>query len=236
MLRVLGVNARLDGRALACNLRLGERQPLPRSDPELPFDEVEPRHGLGHRMLDLEPRIHLQEEEIAGPKPARGIGDEFDRARPDIARGQRGLGCGLGHCGARLLGQAGRRAFLDHLLMPALSRAVALEEVDASPVGVGEHLQFDVAGRSDILLDQHPSVAERGFRLTDRALEFRVERHMRIDPPHAAPAPAGDRLDEHRIADFVGLLAQEFRVLVLARDSPARPARRPAASAPSPSS
>ena len=73
VLRILGVDARLDGRALAHNLRLGERQRLPRSDPELPFDEVEPRHGLGHRMLDLEPRIHLQEEEVAGPKPARGI-------------------------------------------------------------------------------------------------------------------------------------------------------------------
>src|SRR5271167_181791 len=33
---------------------------------------------------------------------------------------------------------------------------------------------------------------------------------------HAPPAAAGDRLDQHRIADLVGLLAQELRVLVVA--------------------
>ena len=81
---------------------------------------------------------------------------------------------------------------------------------------VGEHLQFDVAGRGDIFLDQHPSVAERGLGLADRALELGVELDMRVDTAHAAPAPARDRLDEHRIADLIGLLAQEFRVLVVA--------------------
>src|SRR5271167_4885203 len=33
---------------------------------------------------------------------------------------------------------------------------------------------------------------------------------------HAPPAAAGDRLDQHRIADLIGLLAQELRVLVVA--------------------
>ena len=216
MLRVLGVDARLDRRAGAGDLSLSERQRLPRRDPELPFDEIEAGHRLGHRMLDLEPGVHLEKIEVAGVEAARGIGDELDGARPDIARRQRGLGRGLGHRGARLLRQARRRAFLDHLLMPALRRAVALEEMDATPVRVGENLQFDVAGRGDIFLDQHPSVAERGLRLAACALELGVELHMGVDPPHAAPAPAGDRLDKHGIADLVGLLAQEFRVLVVA--------------------
>ena len=100
--------------------------------------------------------------------------------------------------------------------MAALGRAVALVEVDASPMAVGEHLQFDMAGRGDIFLDHDPPVAERGLRLADGALERGVEFDMRVDPAHAAPAPAGDRLDEHRIADLIGLLAQEFRVLVVA--------------------
>ena len=81
---------------------------------------------------------------------------------------------------------------------------------------VGEHLQFDVAGRGDVFLDQHPPVAERGLRLAHGALERGVEFDMRVDAAHAAPAPARDRLDEHRIADLIGLLAQEFRVLVVA--------------------
>ena len=39
---------------------------------------------------------------------------------------------------------------------------------------------------------------------------------MGVDAAHSAPAPARDRLDEHRIADLIGLFAQEFRVLVVA--------------------
>ena len=216
MLRILGIDARFDRRAGAADLALLERQRLSGGDPELPFDQVEAGHRFGHRMLDLEPRVHLEEVEVAGLEAARRIGDEFDRACADVTCGQRRLGRGFGHGGARLLGQSGRRAFLDHLLMPALGRTVAFVEVDASPMRVGEHLQFDVAGRGDVFLDQHPSVAERRLRLADGALERSVEFDMGIDTAHSAPAPAGDRLDEHRIADLIGLLAQEFRVLVVA--------------------
>ena len=193
-----------------------ERQRLAGGNPELPFDQVEAGHRLGHRMLDLKPRVHLEEIEGVGFEAARRIGDEFDRARPDVARSQRRLGRRLGHRSARLLGQSRRRAFLDHFLMPALGRAVALVEVDARPMRVREHLQFDVAGRGDIFLDQHSSVPERGLGLADRALELGVELDMRVDAAHAPPAPAGDRLDQHRIADLIGLLAQELRVLVVA--------------------
>ena len=216
MLRILGIDARFDRRAGAGDLALLERQRLPGGHPELPFDQVEAGHRFGHRMLDLEPRVHLEEIEVAGFEAARRIGDEFDRACADITCGQRRLGRGFRHGGARLLGQSRRRAFLDHLLMPALRRAVALVEVDATPMRVGEHLQFDVARRGDVFLDQHPSVAERSLRLADGALERSVELDMGVDAAHSAPAPARDRLDEHRIADLIGLLAQEFRVLVVA--------------------
>ena len=216
VLRVLGVDARFDRRARAADLALLERQRLASGDPELPFDQVEAGHCFGHRMLDLKPRVHLEEVEVAGPQSSRRVDDEFDRARADIARGQRRIGRGPGHCGARLLGQSGRRTFLDHLLMAALGRAVALVEVDASAVAVSEHLHFDMAGRGDIFLDHDPPVAERGLGLADSAFERGVEFDMRVDPPHAAPAPARDRLDEHRIADLIGLFAQEFRGLVVA--------------------
>ena len=81
---------------------------------------------------------------------------------------------------------------------------------------IGEHLQFDVARRGDVFFDQHPSVAERSLGLAYGALERSVEFDMGVDAAHAAPAPARDRLDEHRIADLIGLFAQEFRVLVVA--------------------
>ena len=59
--------------------RSGSR--LAGGDAELPFDEVEPGHRLGYRVLDLQPRVHLDEIELAG----RASDDELDRAGADIA-------------------------------------------------------------------------------------------------------------------------------------------------------
>ena len=69
VLRVLGVDARLDRRAAAGDFVLRERQRLARGDAELPLDEIEPGHRLGDRMLDLQPGVHLEEVEVAGPSP-----------------------------------------------------------------------------------------------------------------------------------------------------------------------
>ena len=80
-------------------------------------------------------------------------------------------------------------------------------------VAVGEDLDLDVPRRQDVLLDQHPRIAEGARRLALGALERRLEIGRLVDAPHALAAAAGDRLDEHRIADLVGLLAQEFRLL-----------------------
>ena len=55
---------------------------------------------------------------------------------------------------------AGRGRFLDHLLMAALQRAIALEQMHGVAVIVGEHLHLDVARPRDIFLDQHAIVAE----------------------------------------------------------------------------
>ena len=46
------------------DLLLAQRQPLAGGDPQLPFDEIDPGHRLGHRVLDLDPRIHLHEIEL----------------------------------------------------------------------------------------------------------------------------------------------------------------------------
>jgi hypothetical protein len=52
----------------------------------------------------------------------------------------------------------------------ALHRAVALEQVDALALRVGEHLDLDVARPRDVALDQHVVVAETrlGLALTRR--------------------------------------------------------------------
>jgi hypothetical protein len=55
---------------------------------------------------------------------------------------------------------AGRGRLLEHLLVAALHRAVALEEVDAVALRVAEDLDLDVARAHQVFLDQHAVVAE----------------------------------------------------------------------------
>ena len=47
------------------DLVLPPRQGLAGRHPQLGDHEVEARHLLGHRMLHLEPRVHLEEVELA---------------------------------------------------------------------------------------------------------------------------------------------------------------------------
>ena len=54
------------------------------------------------------------------------------------------------------------------------------------------------------------------LRLALRGFERRLELGVALDPAHALAAAAGHRLDQHRIADLVGLALQEFRLLHLA--------------------
>ena len=53
----------------------------PRGEADLQRHEVEAGHHLGHRMLDLDARVHLEEVELAGV----GIDDELDGAGAAIA-------------------------------------------------------------------------------------------------------------------------------------------------------
>jgi hypothetical protein len=55
---------------------------------------------------------------------------------------------------ASLAVMPGRGRFLDHLLVAALERAVALEQVDGVPVVVAEDLHLDMARLGDVFLNQ----------------------------------------------------------------------------------
>ena len=55
--------------------------------------------------------------------------------------------------------------FLEHLLVAALDRAVALADVDGVAVAVAEHLEFDVARVGEIFFEVDGVVAERRARL-----------------------------------------------------------------------
>src|SRR6185503_11440649 len=93
------------------------------------------------------------------------------------------------------------RRLLEHLLVAALDRAVALAEVNAVPVPIEEDLDLDVTRALDEPLQDQPLVAERALRLAAGSRELLAERGWGADRPHALAAAAGGRLDEDRKAD-----------------------------------
>ena len=69
--------------------------------------------------------------------------------------------------------------------MPALERAVALEEVDDVAVPVAEQLHLDVPRAVEVLLDEDAAVLERGLGLGRRLVEAGEQR--RLVAGHAHP-------------------------------------------------
>ena len=57
-----------------------DRQPLAERDPQLPLHEIDARHHLRDRMLDLQARVHLEEVELAVL-----VEQELDRAGVGVA-------------------------------------------------------------------------------------------------------------------------------------------------------
>ena len=125
-----------------------------RGDANLLLDEVDARHRLGDRMLDLQPSVDLEEVEVAVAE------DELDRPGVDVTRRFRGADCRVAHGRANRRGE-GRRGRLFHdLLVPALDRAFALAQVRRVAVAVADHLDLDVPRVANVPLEVHGCIAE----------------------------------------------------------------------------
>ena len=148
-------------------------------------------------MLDLQPRVHLHEIELAG-----GIEQELDRAGAHIVHrlGQRDRGAAPIRS-RKAASTAGEGDLLDQLLVPPLHRAVALAEMHDIAVLVGEHLHLDVARAWSARV--RAAAARRRRRAAPPSAPHRARRQARFrrDQPHAASAAAGRRLDHQRKAD-----------------------------------
>src|SRR5436190_2412914 len=99
---------------------LPAREWLARGDEELLANEVESCHHFGDGVLDLDPRVHLEEEVLAF-----GCQETFDRARAAIARRPRSVDGDPSDPRAEIVAHSGRRRLLDQLLMAPLDRAIA---------------------------------------------------------------------------------------------------------------
>ena len=196
-------------------------------DAQLPFHQVEPGDHLGDRMLDLEPGVHLQEVESRRhrrrtrpcrrrrsrrPAPRRTAASPMRRGAP--------------------ASQAGGGRFLDHLLVaPLRPSSRARRDGRRCRAQSANTCTSMWRGRCRVALDQHAVVAEGDARLLLGAASAAAKSSAAVDDPHAAPAAAGHRLDQHRKADARRPGRRARRRPGRRRDSPAPPARRPAPSA-----
>ena len=125
-------------------------------DQQLQADQVEGGDLLGHGMLDLEPGVHLEEEELAA------VVEKLDGAGSHVAhragRGDRGFA----HLLAGGLIDHRRGGLLDDLLMAPLNRALALEHRHHVAVGVAENLDLDMPRRHQVAFEEDGVVAEGG--------------------------------------------------------------------------
>ena len=196
--RVFGVDAALDRRPARVRIK---GQLLAERHPDLERDQVEAGHHLGHRVLHLEPGVHLEEVEVAVL-----VHHALDRAGVHVARLPREARGRLGEPFADPVVEQRRRRLLDQLLMPPLHRAVALAEEEHVAVSVGHDLGLDVVGPVDVALEEDLGPSEVGLRLARRSLQGLLQVVGVAHDMHALAASAEGSLHQEREADPGGLL------------------------------
>ena len=209
--RVLGRDAALERVAARGHVRLLAdadllvKQRIALGNQNLRTHQINAGQLLGDRVLDLNARVHLNKVVVAGL-----VHQKLDRARGHIAHMPRDFDCVRIQAGPQLLGYAPRGRKLDHLLVAALERAVALEQMDDIAVLVTQHLHLDVLGLDEELLNKDILVAERLLRLALDLREVDADILRAVTAAHAAAAAAPCRFEQHRVAVF---LRQRDRVL-----------------------
>src|SRR5262249_39922741 len=162
---------------------------------------------LGHRMFDLQPRVHLQEIEVF-----LRVDQEFDRAGAVVVGRAGDLDRRLAHLRAQLGVVETRRAFFDHLLVASLYGTFAFPQVDDIALFVAQYLNLDVARAFDEFLDIDRRVAERRLGFGGGHGESRAYLFVRANDAHAFSAAARRSFEHHRIADLSGELSCRYLI------------------------
>ena len=180
------------------HILLFEGQRLARRQPDLEFDQVDAGHQLGHRMLDLEARIHLQEVEVGL------FHQELDGAEVLVADRSCARAGNAAHLGAQRVVEGGRRTLFDQFLMATLHTTLAFAEMHHVAAAVGGDLDLDVVSALDQAFQVQAAVAEVRLRLNlgDGKGAGQLVHVMR--GAHAAAAAASDCLEHERKPELAG--------------------------------
>src|SRR5205085_2385925 len=111
-LGVLRVEPNLDGVAVECDVVLSEAERFAGGDPQLVGDEVATRDELRDGVLNLEPGVHLEEEERAAI-----VDEELTRAGRGVTNVCGETEGGIGEAAAKPRVDGGGGRLLEDLLM-----------------------------------------------------------------------------------------------------------------------
>ena len=158
-------------------------------------------------MFHLYPGIHFNEVKTAV------LIEKFKGPRTPITDVNAGPDTGLTDFGAQPIVDPRRRRLLDHLLVPALQRAVPVAEIDGTPLPVREHLHFHVSRPLQELFDIHHRRSKGRLGLRLGHLNGTQQHLFVVYHPHTTATAAGSRLDDHRITDIPGYAQNLVRIV-----------------------
>ncbi len=156
--RILCVDAQLDRMAALRQILLRPWQFASSGDSDLRADEIDAGHLFGDRMLDLEPRVHLEKVEASGF--AGSFDEKLHGPGVSISRRARDRHRCVTHPLPQRRSDRRRRTLFDHLLVASLNRALALEQVDDVAVLIAEDLELDMSRLLDQPFNVERAVAE----------------------------------------------------------------------------
>lgn len=188
---------------------------------ELDADEIQPGDFLSHRVLHLQARIDLEEIELAISPQQELHGRQAGQAG-GAADGQRMF--------QRLLAQGGveswRRGDLHQFLVAALQRAFPLPQMAHAALAVADQLNFNMPGALDHGFGVKPAIAKGRVGFRGATGEGLGQFGGLVDPAHAAPTTAGNRLKHDRQAARL-VIEKAQRRLGIVQDLTARDHRHP---------
>ncbi len=160
-------------------------------------------------MLDLQPRVHLEEIELASPVDEFHGSGIFVPGCPGDACG--GLTDGLAKVGR----ERRRRRFLDDLLETSLHRTFPFKQVHYITEGIAENLDLDMSWPFHKPLGIQSSVAEISLPFAP-CLRHRIVKLGEVaNNPHTLAASSCRWLDEKGRADRAGTVKKRSGVILL---------------------
>ena len=171
----------------------GRRQgigPNASGERQLRIHQVHPVHLLGHRVLDLQPGVHFQEEEAPVP-----IQEELHRPRTPVAASGHQPERRLPHPRAEILRDSESGRPLHELLPAALDRTLPLAQMDPAAPSVAEDLNLDVPRPVEPAFEKHPAIAEGRVGFGGRRRQGAGQILRAADDADPDAPTAGRRLD-----------------------------------------